>query len=107
LHQAQRILEDALKIEQAGAGLLVLECVTAKLAAEVTRQLTIPVIGIGAGVACDGQVLVLYDMLNIVTGDRPRFVKNFMDGAKSIEDAVKSYIRAVKSSQFPGPEHSY
>lgn len=105
--QARQILDDALRIEQAGAGLLVLECVPATLAAEISAKLTIPVIGIGAGVDCDGQVLVLYDMLNISVGNRPRFSKNFMVEADSIEDAVRHYHHAVKARQFPGPEHSY
>jgi 3-methyl-2-oxobutanoate hydroxymethyltransferase len=86
---------------------LVLECVPAALAAEISRRLRIPTIGIGAGVDCDGQVLVLYDMLNISTGKRPRFSKDFIAGAESIEDAVRRYHQAVKSSQFPAPEHSY
>jgi|APLak6261673822_1056097.scaffolds.fasta_scaffold01956_6 3-methyl-2-oxobutanoate hydroxymethyltransferase len=105
--QAQLMIEDAQKIEQAGAGLLVLECVPAQLAAEITVRLNIPVIGIGAGAACDGQVLVLYDMLDVGTGNRPRFSKNFMAGADGIADAVRRYHQAVKSIQFPGPEHSY
>lgn len=105
--QAQKILEDALAIEHAGAGLLVLECVPALLAAEITKNLTIPVIGIGAGLACDGQVLVLYDMLNITAGNRPRFSKNFMAEADSIEDAIRRYHHAVKSNQFPATEHTY
>lgn len=105
--QAQKILEDALCIEQAGASLLILECVPAMLAAEITQQLSIPVIGIGAGVACDGQVLVLYDMLNISVGNRPRFSKNFMDNAQSIEDAIKQYHQAVKTAEFPAAEQSY
>lgn len=105
--QAQKILEDALAIEHAGAGLLVLECVPALLAAEITQNLTIPVIGIGAGSACDGQVLVLYDMLNITAGNRPRFSKNFMAEADSIADAVKRYHNAVKNGQFPATEHTY
>ncbi|AEF98803.1 3-methyl-2-oxobutanoate hydroxymethyltransferase [Methylomonas methanica] len=105
--QAQKILEDALAIEQAGAGLLVLECVPALLAAEITQNLTIPVIGIGAGSACDGQVLVLYDMLNITAGNRPRFSKNFMAEADGVSDAVKRYHHAVKNGQFPAAEHTY
>lgn len=105
--QAQKILEDALAIEQAGAGLLVLECVPALLATEITKNLTIPVIGIGAGPACDGQVLVLYDMLNITAGNRPRFSKNFMAEAGSIEAAVRLYQQAVKSGEFPATEHTY
>ena len=105
--QAKRIVEDAESIEQAGAGLLVLECVPAALAAQISNRLSIPVIGIGAGVDCDGQVLVLYDMLAISIGKRPRFSKNFMAEADSIVSAVRRYHQAVKSAQFPGPEHSY
>jgi len=104
---AQRIIDDAHKIEQAGAGLLVLECVPAQLAADISKLLKIPVIGIGAGIACDGQVLVLYDMLDISIGSRPRFSKNFMAEAENITDAVRRYHQAVKSLQFPGLEHSY
>lgn len=105
--QAEQILNDALAIEQAGARLLVLECVPAILAAQISQALTIPVIGIGAGVDCDGQVLVLYDILNISTGKRPRFSKNFMAEAGSIEDAITSYLNAVKNGQFPAAEHAY
>lgn len=105
--QAEQILNDALAIEQSGARLLVLECVPAILAAQISQALTIPVIGIGAGVDCDGQVLVLYDMLNISTGKRPRFSKNFMTEAGSIEDAITSYLNAVKNGQFPTAEHAY
>jgi 3-methyl-2-oxobutanoate hydroxymethyltransferase len=105
--QARKIVADAEKIEQAGASLLVLECVPAGLAAEISQRLSIPTIGIGAGVDCDGQVLVLYDMLNISTGKRPRFSKDFMAEASSIEEAVRRYHQAVKSAQFPASEHSY
>ena len=105
--EAQKILEDAVAIERAGAGLLILECVPALLAAEITQNLSIPVIGIGAGIDCDGQVLVLYDMLNISVGNRPRFSKNFMAEAESIEDAVQRYHHAVKLQQFPSTEHCY
>ena len=105
--QAEQILNDALAIEQAGAKLLLLECVPALLAAQITQALTIPVIGIGAGADCDGQVLVLYDMLNISVGKRPRFSKNFMTGTNSIEEAIKSYLNAVKNHQFPAADHAY
>ncbi len=105
--QAQRILEDAVSAEQAGASLLLLECVPASLATEISHQLDIPVIGIGAGPDCDGQVLVLYDMLDIGSGHRPRFSRNFMSGAASIEDAVRRYHQAVKQGQFPAAEHCY
>lgn len=105
--QAQRILEQALAIEAAGADLLILECVPASLAQRISQSLAIPVIGIGAGVDCDGQVLVLYDMLDISSGHRPRFSKNFMAGSDSIPAAVAAYHQAVKAGEFPSPAHSY
>lgn len=104
---AEQMLADALDLQQAGAGLLVLECVPASLAKAISAQLTIPVIGIGAGVDCDGQVLVLYDMLNIGTGKRPRFSRNFMSDATNIEEAINAYHQAVKQSRFPAAEHSF
>lgn len=104
---AEQMLADALKLQQAGAKLLVLECVPASLAKDISTQLTIPVIGIGAGVDCDGQVLVLYDMLNIGVGKRPRFSRDFLSEAASIEDAINAYRQAVKQSQFPAAEHSF
>ena len=104
---AAKIIADAHQLQQAGAGLLVLECVPAVLAREISAQLSIPVIGIGAGVDCDGQVLVLYDMLNIGIVKRPRFSKNFMQDAATIEAAIHAYHQAVKQSQFPGAEHSF
>jgi len=99
--------EDALALESAGAQMLVLECVPSHLAAEISRSLMIPVIGIGAGSECDGQVLVLYDMLGITPGKPPRFVKDFLKGADSIADAVGAYVKAVQDGSFPGPEHSF
>ena len=104
---AAKIIADAHQLQLAGAGLLVLECVPAALAKEISAQLSIPVIGIGAGIDCDGQVLVLYDMLNIGISKRPRFSRNFMQDAASIEAAIYGYHQAVKQSQFPGPEHSF
>lgn len=104
---ADRMITDACRLEQAGAALLILECVPAILAEEITRQLTIPVVGIGAGAHCDGQVLVLYDILDIGTGKRPRFSKNFMQDASSIEIAIKNYHEAVKQGLFPSEEHSF
>jgi 3-methyl-2-oxobutanoate hydroxymethyltransferase len=104
---AARIIADAHQLQQAGAGLLVLECVPAALAREISAQLSIPVIGIGAGVDCDGQVLVLYDMLNIGIDKRPRFSRNFMQEAATIEAAIHAYHKAVKQSQFPSTEHSF
>ncbi|MCK4841718.1 MAG: 3-methyl-2-oxobutanoate hydroxymethyltransferase [Methylococcales bacterium] len=104
---AKKILEDAKKIEQAGASLLVLECIPAELAAEVTKQLKIPVIGIGAGVDCDGQVLVLYDMLGISMRKVPKFCKNFMETAIDVSEAVQQFHKAVKQSEFPAIKHSF
>lgn len=104
---AQAIVSDALALQDAGAGLLVLECVPAELGAQVARQLSIPVIGIGAGISCDGQILVMYDVLGVTTGKRPRFSKDFLIGHDSVAAALGSYVQAVKSGAFPGPEHSY
>jgi 3-methyl-2-oxobutanoate hydroxymethyltransferase len=104
---ADRILQDARAIEQAGAALLVLEAIPATAAKEVTEALTIPTIGIGAGKDCSGQVLVLHDMLGIYPGRKARFVRNFMDGAASVQDAIRRYVEAVKSGAFPAPEHSF
>ena len=104
---AERILTEAHQLQDVGATLLVLECVPAALAKEISTQLNIPVIGIGAGVHCDGQVLVLYDMLNISITKRPRFSKNFMHNAPSIEEAIIAYHQAVKQALFPSIEHSF
>lgn len=105
--EADKILDQAKKIEQAGASLLVLECIPSSLATKITQALTIPVIGIGAGVNCDGQVLVLYDMLGISLGKRPKFSKDFMQSANSISEAVCHFQQAVKQSTFPSLEHSF
>ncbi|MCB1872279.1 MAG: 3-methyl-2-oxobutanoate hydroxymethyltransferase [Chromatiaceae bacterium] len=104
---AREIKEDAMALEAAGAQMLVLECVPSVLAAEISRVLSIPVIGIGAGVDCDGQVLVVYDMLGITSGRKPRFVKDFMPGAGSVQAAVSAYVQAVKEKRFPTEEHSF
>lgn len=104
---AQRLLQDAVIVEQAGAGLVVLEAMPALLAAEITANVSIPTIGIGAGAACSGQVLVLHDMLDIYPGKKARFVKNYMQGAQGIADAVTRYVIEVKSGAFPGVEHSF
>jgi 3-methyl-2-oxobutanoate hydroxymethyltransferase len=104
---AEKLLVDALAVQNAGATLLVLECVPADLARKISEQLTIPVIGIGAGKFCDGQVLVVYDMLGISTGKRPRFSKNFLADTNSIESALKNYANAVKTGEFPTEEHSF
>jgi len=100
--------EDAHALEEAGAALVVLEMIPAALARDITSALkTMATIGIGAGVDCDGQVLVLHDMIGVYPGKKPRFTKDFMAGAPSIEAAVKAYVDAVKASAFPGQEHSY
>jgi 3-methyl-2-oxobutanoate hydroxymethyltransferase len=104
---AEKMMADAERLQQAGAGLLVLECVPATLAKDISTLLRIPVIGIGAGVECDGQVLVLYDMLNIGTGKRPRFSRDFISDVVNIEEAIKAYHQAVKQSLFPTAEHSF
>ena len=104
---AQKLLVDAMALEQAGAGMIVLEAMPALLAAEITAALSIPTIGIGAGADCSGQVLVLHDMLDIYPGKKARFVKNYMQGANSIADAVASYVREVKAGEFPAVEHSF
>jgi len=104
---ARALLADARALEQAGAGMLVMECIPAELATRITASIGIPTIGIGAGPGCDGQVLVLHDMLGITSGRRPRFIKDFLAETGSIPAAVAAYVRAVKEGRFPGPEHSY
>jgi 3-methyl-2-oxobutanoate hydroxymethyltransferase len=103
----KKLLDDALELEAAGAGMLVLEAIPAKLAEQVTRRLRIPTIGIGAGPGCSGQVLVLHDMLDVYPGKKARFVKDFMHGASSIANAAERYVRAVKDRSFPAEEHSF
>ena len=108
---ADALLDDARAVERAGASMLVLEMVPAPLAARVTEALAIPTIGIGAGLDCDGQVLVLHDMLGVFPGHRPRFVHNFAvddEGrARDCEGAVLAYVAAVKDRVFPGPSHAF
>jgi 3-methyl-2-oxobutanoate hydroxymethyltransferase len=106
-YQARQLLEDAVALEKAGASMLLMEVVPAVLAEKVTRTLSIPTIGIGAGVHCSAQVLVLYDMLGIYSGKKARFMKNFMTGATSIHEAAKNYVQAVKAGEFPGAEHAF
>ncbi|HKY02070.1 MAG TPA: 3-methyl-2-oxobutanoate hydroxymethyltransferase [Burkholderiales bacterium] len=104
---AERVLADARTVEEAGAAMVVLEAMPAELGTRISEVLQIPTIGIGAGVECDGQVLVLHDMLDIYPGRKARFVRNFMEGADSVADAIKRYVVAVKDGSFPGPEHSF
>lgn len=105
--QADHLLREALNVAQAGAELLVLECVPAALAARITAEIPIPTIGIGAGVDCDGQVLVMYDLLGITPGKRPRFTKDFLVGRGSVVEALSAYASAVRSGEFPALEHSF
>jgi len=106
--EAARIMrEDALALEEVGAQMLVLECVPAPLASDISQALKIPVIGIGAGAGCDGQVLVLYDMLGITAGPMPRFVRNFLPDSCSIGGAVAAFVQAVKSGEFPSAGESF
>ena len=105
--QAQALIEAAQQLEQAGADLLILECVPASLGKVVTEAVNMPVIGIGAGVDCDGQVLVLYDMLGITPERTPKFNHDFLKGAGSILAAVTDYVKAVKSGEFPTAEQQY
>lgn len=104
---AQQILNDAHTLEQAGADLLVLECVPTALATEITRALTIPVIGIGAGPNTDAQVLVLYDMLGLTPSRAPKFTKNFLRENEDIPAALRAYVEEVKNGKFPTDEHSF
>lgn len=105
---AAKLRADAVALQEAGAAMLVLECVPRALAAEITQLLDIPTIGIGAGADCDGQVLVMHDMLGVGHGSRrPRFVKDFLDGAGSIEAAFRAYVDDVRSGVFPAAEHGY
>jgi 3-methyl-2-oxobutanoate hydroxymethyltransferase len=106
-HEADEMLRDAINLQQAGAQLLVLECVPQMLAAEITRALEIPVIGIGAGKETDAQVLVLQDVLGITPGKAPKFVRSFMQGADSIGDAISAYVAAVREGSFPAAEHCF
>ncbi len=104
---AARLRADARALEEAGASLIVLEAVPAALAKAITAELAIPTIGIGAGPDCDGQILVLYDMLGLYPRPIPKFAKNFLAGAASLEEAVRQYVTAVKAGRFPGAEHGY
>ncbi|AZN36815.1 3-methyl-2-oxobutanoate hydroxymethyltransferase [Iodobacter ciconiae] len=104
---AEVLKRDALAHQAAGAAMVLMEMVPAHVAKAVTEALTIPTIGIGAGVDVDGQVLVLHDMLAVYPGKKARFVKNFMAGSHSIQAAVEAYVKAVKGMTFPADEHSF
>lgn len=105
--QADRLIKDAQALADAGCFSIVLECVPKELAAEITRQLSIPTIGIGAGPECDGQVLVLYDLLGMNEEFRPRFVKRYDNLALRVRTAVDTYIAEVRDGEFPAPEHTF
>jgi 3-methyl-2-oxobutanoate hydroxymethyltransferase len=102
-----RLVEQAAELERAGCAMLVLECVPAVLGAEVAAALRIPVIGIGAGPDVDGQVLVLHDLLGIGGARRPRFVRDFVTGAGSIDEGIRAFVDAVRARTFPAPAESY
>src|SRR5450631_181625 len=103
----ERMLHDAKKLESAGADMLLLECIPAELGRQLTAAVRVPVIGIGAGPDTDGQILVLYDVLDITSGKKPRFVKNFMTDAGTNLQALKNYVQAVKKREYPAAEHSF
>lgn len=104
---ADQMINDAKVLEAAGADLILVECVPAELGARLASELRIPVIGIGAGAGCDGQILVLQDILGITPGKRPKFSHDFMQGQSSVLAAVRAYVDAVKGGTFPGPEHAF
>lgn len=105
--QADSTVRQALALQEAGAQMLVLECVPTPLAKLITEKLTIPTIGIGAGPDTDGQILVMHDMLGITTDYMPKFVKNYMAQAGDIQSAIQAYVTEVKNGDFPQPEHSF
>lgn len=105
--KAKQIIDDALKIQEAGACAVVLECVPADLAAIITEKLTIPTIGIGAGAQCDGQVLVYQDMLGMTAGHTPKFAKLFADVGALMREGFKAYISETQSGEFPAAEHTF
>lgn len=106
-HSANTLKHDALLMQSAGAQMVLFELIPATLGTEISSSLHIPTIGIGAGPDCDGQVLVLHDMLNVFPGKKPKFVRNFMDNQPSIQAAIHAYVDAVKEKIFPASEHTF
>ena len=104
---AEQMLANAKSLEAAGADVVLLECIPSELGQRITSALSVPVIGIGAGPDTDGQILVLYDVLDITTGRKPRFVRNFMQDAGSNLDALRAYVKAVKDKSYPAAEHCF
>jgi 3-methyl-2-oxobutanoate hydroxymethyltransferase len=104
---AAKLVADAQALEAAGAGFVLMEAMPAAVAKRVTESIRVPTIGIGAGPDVSGQVLVVYDMLDIYPGRKARFVRNFLAGAASPQAAIEAYVKAVKDRTFPGPEHSF
>jgi 3-methyl-2-oxobutanoate hydroxymethyltransferase len=104
---AEAMKRDAKALQDAGADVVLLECIPSHLGAEITKELHVPVIGIGAGPDTDGQILVLYDVLDITPGRKPRFVKNYMAGHDSPFAGIQAYVAAVKSREYPAPEHCF
>lgn len=104
---AKQMLVDAKVLESAGADIVLCECIPSDLGKQIAEEISVPVIGIGAGPHVDGQILVLYDILNITIGRTPRFAKDFTDGGRSPIDAVRAYVEAVKTGEYPAPEHCF
>ncbi len=104
---AQKMIADARALEEAGADMVLLECVPNEVGQSITDALAVPVIGIGAGPFVDGQILVLYDALGITPGRKPRFVRDFLEGAQSPRAGLEAYVEAVKTRSYPGPEHCF
>jgi 3-methyl-2-oxobutanoate hydroxymethyltransferase len=107
INDAKKLIEDAKRIEAAGAFAIVLECIPSKLADIISKEISIPTIGIGAGGSCDGQILVYQDMLNMFSDLKPKFVKSFANVGDLMSDAFKAYINEVTEGTFPGPEHCF
>ena len=104
---AEKLIRDARALEQAGARMLVLECVPAEIAAIITQKVTIPTIGIGAGAGCDGQVLVWYDLVNMYDGFKPKFVKRFAEADRLIQSAYEDYAKEVREGTYPSEEYTF
>jgi 3-methyl-2-oxobutanoate hydroxymethyltransferase len=105
--EADKLRDDAQSLERAGVFSLVLECVPAPLAEKISSQLKIPTIGIGSGVECDGQVLVLYDMLGLFSDFKPKFVRRYADLSTTVENAIFKYVDDIKQKKFPSQDEEY